>query len=171
VPRTILVVDDDFMVGRAAVRAFPDERVLVALTPDEGVAIARDLPIDDDVAILVDMHFGGGVCGADAIPRLRTAAPGAEILAMSALCRRGDQDRAISKGARFYVEKDFDALRDMVDRALQRVATVRPSSPASIESIASSASSDELAPERPTRSWRAALRRRHGSFVRSRRPA
>jgi DNA-binding NarL/FixJ family response regulator len=104
----VLVVDDHALF-RSGVRALIDtidaaEVVGEAASGAEAVAAATDLQPD---LVLLDLEMPGG-SGLDAIPGLRSAAPGAAILVLTMRDDEPAVRTALRAGARGYLLKDLE---------------------------------------------------------------
>jgi DNA-binding NarL/FixJ family response regulator len=111
-PTRIVIVDDHPLVRDAIRRtlAAPDMAVVgEAGTGPEGLAIAASLAPD---LILVDLNLPG-MSGHELLRDLRTRAPGARLVVLTASSSADDAEQAILAGAAGYLTKDLppDALR------------------------------------------------------------
>jgi CheY-like chemotaxis protein len=80
--RTILVVEDEWLLLDELARAFRDDGwvVLEAATGEAALALARESHID---ALLTDIQLGGCVSGWDVAETVRTAHPATEVVHIS----------------------------------------------------------------------------------------
>ena len=117
--KSILVVDDDFYVTDS-LRLILSEagfRVSTAQTFAQATAVLKDVQID---LVLTDLCLPDA-SGIDVITYVKSEAPDAEVILMTA---HGSVDvtiEAIKRGAYYYLEKPYalDRLRTLVDRALE----------------------------------------------------
>lgn len=130
----ILVVDDEPAIGWSLREMLVDDGhdVVVAATVNEALASAARTPPD---AVLLDVRLPGRD-GIAAIPDLRSAAPTAAIVVMTAFGDLGTAVRAVQSGAFDYLVKPFDLdhVAAVVARALaEHPAAASPGSDADHE--------------------------------------
>jgi two-component system nitrate/nitrite response regulator NarL len=107
-PTRLLVVDDHtlFRRGLVALLSQYDEVQVVGEAADAGEAQRRARELQPDV-VLLDNHLPG-VCGVDALPGLREAAPGARVLMLTVSEDEADLAAALRAGAAGYILKTID---------------------------------------------------------------
>ena len=119
-PMRVLVVDDDAMMREALSETLVDAGFDVlqsASNGEEGVALAEALTPD---AILLDLRMAG-IDGLETCRRIRTVAPGAHVVILSADDEPGLRRQATDSGATGYVVKGsppdriFEALRGVTE--------------------------------------------------------
>ena len=124
----ILVVDDHtlFRRGLTALLARAPDIEVVGDAADIGEALRRVGELQPDI-ILLDNHLPG-VCGVDALPALRDAAPQARILMLTVSEDAADLAAALRGGAIGYLLKTMegDALIAAILRAEQGDSVVAP---------------------------------------------
>ena len=124
----ILVVDDHtlFRRGLTALLARDPRLQVVGDAADIGEALRRVGELQPDI-ILLDNHLPG-VCGVDALPALRDAAPQARILMLTVSEDAADLAAALRGGAIGYLLKTMegDALIAAILRAEQGDSVVAP---------------------------------------------
>jgi DNA-binding NarL/FixJ family response regulator len=101
---TILIADDHEVVRKGLVSLFADSPIAVcgeASSPDEAVRLARKLKPD---VVLLDVRFGE-VDGLAAVKRIRSAAPAARVVMLSAFDNPTYVARAVAAGAHDYLLK------------------------------------------------------------------
>lgn len=101
---TILIADDHEVVRRGLVSLFADSPLEVcgeASSPDEAVRLARKLKPD---VVLLDVRFGE-TDGLEAVKRIRSAAPAARVVILSAFDNPTYVARAVASGAHDYLLK------------------------------------------------------------------
>jgi two-component system nitrate/nitrite response regulator NarL len=127
-PIGLLVVDDHSLFRRGLIALLAQHPGVTVLgeAADAGQAQRRAAALQPDV-ILLDNHLPG-VCGADALPGLREAAPSARVL-MLTVSEDGDVlSRALQGGAHGYVLKtiDSDDLFTAIERCARGETVVSP---------------------------------------------
>ena len=117
-PIRILVVDDHtlFRRGLTALLARDPQLTVVGDAADAGEALRRAQELQPDV-ILLDNHLPG-VNGADALPGLREAVPGARVLMLTVSEDEQDLAAALRAGASGYLLKTIEG-DELVDAIVQ----------------------------------------------------
>lgn len=125
-PIRLLVVDDHplFRRGVVALLSAQPQLQVVGEAGDAGEALRRAVQLQPDV-ILLDHHLPG-VCGVDALPSLREAAPNARVLMLTASEEADTLARALQRGAHGYLLKtaDSEVIVAAIERALRGQSTV-----------------------------------------------
>ena len=109
--RTVLVVDDEAIVRRAARRALEKmgQRVIEAQDGAEAVEVMAREGAGIDLVIL-DVVMPG-MDGVEAFPRLRALRPDVPILITSGYSHDGNVDELLRQGAAGFIEKPYDVDR------------------------------------------------------------
>ncbi len=127
-PIRLLVVDDHTLFRRGLVALLASEPNLqvVGEAGDAGEALRRARELQPQV-ILLDNHLPGA-SGVAALPGLKEAAPGAQVLMLTVSEDENDLAAALRAGARGYVLKtiDGDALADAIRRTVAGESVVSP---------------------------------------------
>lgn len=125
-PIRLLVVDDHplFRRGVIALLSTQPHLLVVGEASDAGEALRRAVQLQPDV-ILLDHHLPG-VCGVDALPGLREAAPAARVLMLTVSEDADTLARALQRGAHGYLLKtgDSEVIVAAIERALRGQSTV-----------------------------------------------
>ena len=101
---SVLIADDQEMVRKGLVSLFTESAVRIcgeASTAEEAVRLARKLKPD---VVLLDVRFGD-TDGLEAIKRIRSAAPAARVVMLSAFDNPTYVARAVAAGAHDYLLK------------------------------------------------------------------
>ena len=124
---TILLIDDEPRLRQVLARVLELEGYTVAQAPDatRGLAWLTDHAPETD-AILSDVKLPDG-SGVELLPRYRAAAPGAEIVLLTAYGNVPDSVRAMKAGAFDYLTKgdSDDQLLVVVERAVEKARLQR----------------------------------------------
>ncbi|HEX9727722.1 MAG TPA: ATP-binding protein [Gemmatimonadales bacterium] len=116
---TVLVVDDEPLVRKTAVRALErfGYRTLSAENGDAGVAALERATPPVDLAILDVVMPGGGTM---LVERMRDIRPDLRVLVSSGFGPSGEVERMLAAGAAGFLQKPYEIteLRDAVARAL-----------------------------------------------------
>ncbi|MGE0803598.1 MAG: response regulator [Lautropia sp.] len=127
-PIRLLIVDDHslFRRGLTALLSGQTRLRVIGEAADAGEALRRAAELRPDV-ILLDHHLPG-VAGADALPALKQAAPGARILMLTVSEDSDTMSQALQRGADGYLLKtvDTEVLVAAIERALRGEPTVSP---------------------------------------------
>ncbi len=117
----VLIIDDEEAIAWALRRAFERERfrVTVAASAEEGLKKARSEPPD---VMFLDVRLPG-MDGLAALAQLKSAAPTAAIVVITAHGNLDTAVRAVAGGAFDYLAKPFDLAQalDVAHRALTRL--------------------------------------------------
>jgi DNA-binding NarL/FixJ family response regulator len=101
----LLIVDDHSILREGVAEILrqsePGVEVLSARTIEEGLELARRMPLD---AIFLDLYFPGGG-GMSAIGQFAGVAPSVPVIILSSSESTGDIQRTLAQGARGYVPK------------------------------------------------------------------
>ena len=147
----IMVIDDHtlFRRGVRALLAQEDGFQVVADAADaaEGAKVAAQLRPD---VILLDLHMPG-IGGAQAIPALREAAPGARIVMLTVSEDADDLMACLRAGASGYLLKNIDGdhLVDSIRRAARGESTMSPQMTSKLVSELHAASRVSADPRKP----------------------
>ena len=116
----ILVVDDEEIVIRSAVRVLEDPRYVIETAPD-GIAALEKIKQGDCDLILLDIMMPK-MDGIEVLQRVKEAHPEIEVIMFTGLAEIETAVRCMKLGAFDYIAKPFDPdeLRLSVERALQR---------------------------------------------------
>jgi DNA-binding NarL/FixJ family response regulator len=101
---SLLIADDHEVVRKGLVSLFADSAIAIcgeASSPDEAVRQARKLKPD---VVLLDVRFGE-TDGLEAVKRIRSAAPAARVVILSAFDNPTYVARAVAAGAHDYLLK------------------------------------------------------------------
>jgi two-component system nitrogen regulation response regulator GlnG len=134
-PHSILIIDDEEPIAWALRRAFEREgyRVAVAASAEDGLAKAATSPPD---VVFLDVRLPG-MDGLRALSELKTRAPAAAVVVITAHGNLNTAVKAVEGGAFDYLAKPFDLAQamDAARRAVssQNPAPVPPTPPADIE--------------------------------------
>lgn len=124
-PKSLLIVDDEEAVAWALRRAFERDgyRVSVAATAEDGLRQAADRPPE---VVFLDVRLPG-MDGLTALDRLKSAAPDAAVVVMTAHGNLDTAVRAVAGGAFDYLAKPFELSQalDAARRALDQRANAR----------------------------------------------
>lgn len=116
----ILVVDDDVAFRGMLFEALMDKdfEVETAGTAEEGISMAAEGDYD---IVLHDMKLPG-MSGIEALPHLKQAAPGADVIIMTAFSSRDSAVEALKLGAYDYFTKPFSLgeMEVVIRRALDK---------------------------------------------------
>ena len=125
-PHSILIVDDEEPIAWALRRAFEREgyRVAVAATAEDGLAKAAVRPPD---VVFLDIRLPG-MDGLAALARLKTVAPAAAVVVITAHGNLNTAVKAVEGGAFDYLAKPFDLAQalDAARRAVGRAGVAEP---------------------------------------------
>ena len=117
-PHSVLIIDDEEPIAWALRRAFEREkhRVEVAATAEDGLAKARRNPPD---VVFLDVRLPG-MDGLAALSELKTAAPNAAVVVITAHGNLNTAVKAVEGGAFDYLAKPFELAQalDAAKRAL-----------------------------------------------------
>jgi len=123
---TVLIIDDEEAVAWALRKACERQgyRAVVCATAEDGLASAAAHPPD---AVFLDIRLPG-MDGLTALGRLRTVAPDAGVIVITAHGNLSTAVQAVAGGAFDYLAKpfDLDQALDAVTRALDRTTTAPP---------------------------------------------
>ncbi len=122
-PRTVLIIDDEEAIAWTLRRAFEKAGFTahVAASAEEGIKLAA---AKEPAAIFLDVRLPGQD-GLSALPKLKSAAPGAAVVVMTAHGNLATAVKAVEGGAFDYLAKPFD-----LDQALDAATRATASAPA-----------------------------------------
>jgi two-component system nitrogen regulation response regulator GlnG len=127
-PHSVLIIDDEEPIAWALRRAFEREgyRVAVAAAAEDGLAKARQHPPD---VVFLDVRLPG-MDGLAALAELKSAAPAAAVVVITAHGNLNTAVKAVEGGAFDYLAKPFDLAQalDAARRALGRSMEDSPDS-------------------------------------------
>src|SRR4051794_38981803 len=120
-PHSVLIIDDEEPIAWALRRAFERERfrVAVAATAEDGLAKARKESPD---VVFLDVRLPG-MDGLTALAELKTAAPNAAVVVITAHGNLNTAVKAVGGGAFDYLAKPFELAQalDVARRAITRI--------------------------------------------------
>src|SRR4051812_39001566 len=132
---SVLIIDDEEPIAWALRRAFEREkyRVGVAATAEDGLAQARKSPPD---VVFLDVRLPG-MDGLTALAELRTVAPDAAVIVITAHGNLNTAVKAVEGGAFDYLAKPFDLAQalDAANRAITRATESGDSRPPLAEDL------------------------------------
>lgn len=106
--KRLLIVDDEetltFSLYQSFIRAANDYEVVTAASGEEALERIKEKAFD---VVITDI-FMPGIDGFEVMHYLKQESPSTEVVIMTAFGSSIYEEKALSEGARFYVEKPFD---------------------------------------------------------------
>ncbi len=106
--KRLLIVDDEetitFSLYQSFIHSKKDYEVVTAASGEEALERSRENPFD---LVITDIMMPG-MDGFDLMAALKQESPQTDVIIMTAYGSNMHKDRAISEGARSYIEKPFE---------------------------------------------------------------